>query len=301
LTTEAKHRRRHRLGIALACVSVLLLLAVGALWFALQEKKQADKAAARARTEEDRSWIEGAKLNSARGDHFAAALMAARALEFAGYGREKIVDPQFKEEYPVLLIPVADPLEEQEARRQINEAALAGYFGLPLWQTPMYRQDEGPVLSVAWSPDGKFLASGANDQTVKLRDGAVGKLRASLQGYTGDVYSVAWSPDGKTLVTGSDDQTVKLWDAATGKLGVWGATEHNAELGITVRCSPNPIFLGRQRRPQPLVLALPAKKPSVAVLGVWTRGLVDQKEPAIADDTTDFAHQGQLRRSEEVM
>jgi hypothetical protein len=65
LTTEAKHRRRHRLGIALACVSVLLLLAVGALWFALQEKKQADKAAARARTEEDRSWIEGAKLNSA--------------------------------------------------------------------------------------------------------------------------------------------------------------------------------------------------------------------------------------------
>ena len=75
----------------------------------------------------------------------------------------------------------------------------------------MYRQDEGPVFSVAWSPDGKFLASGANDQTVKLRDGAVGKLRASLQGYTGDVYSVAWSPDGKTLVTGSDDQTVKLW------------------------------------------------------------------------------------------
>jgi len=61
------------------------------------------------------------------------------------------------------------------------------------------------------------------------------------------------------------------------------------------------IFLGRQRRPQRLVLALPAKKPSVAVLGVWTRGLLDQKEPAIADDTTDFAHQGQLGRSEEVM
>jgi hypothetical protein len=68
LTTEAKRRRRHRLGIALDCVSVLLLFAVGALWFALQEKKQADKAAARARIEEDRSWIEGAKLKSARGD-----------------------------------------------------------------------------------------------------------------------------------------------------------------------------------------------------------------------------------------
>jgi hypothetical protein len=61
------------------------------------------------------------------------------------------------------------------------------------------------------------------------------------------------------------------------------------------------IFLRRQRRPQRLVLALPAKKPSVAVLGVWARGLVDQKEPTIADDTADFAHQGQLSRSVEVM
>jgi WD40 repeat protein len=218
LTKEVERRRCHRHGMALACVSVLLLFEVGALWSALQEKKQADKAAARARIEEDRSWIEGAKLTSARGDHFAAALMAARALWFSGYGREKIVDPQFKEEYPVLLTPAGDPIEEQEARRKINEAALAGYFRLPLWQTPMYRQDEGPVLNVAWSADGKILASGSNDQTMKLRDSAVGKPLATLQGYTGDVYSVAWSPDGKTLATGSDDQTVKLLDAATGKL-----------------------------------------------------------------------------------
>jgi hypothetical protein len=90
LTKEVERRRRHRLGIALTCVSVLLLFAVGALWSTLQEEKQADKAAARARIEEDRSWIEGAKLSSARGDHFAVALMAARALGFAGYSREKI-------------------------------------------------------------------------------------------------------------------------------------------------------------------------------------------------------------------
>jgi hypothetical protein len=108
LTKEVERRCRHRLGIALGCVSVLLLFAVGALWFALQEKKQADKAAARARIEEDRSWIEGAKLNSARGDHFAAALMAARVLWFSGYGREKVVDPQFKEEYPEIPSPL-DP------------------------------------------------------------------------------------------------------------------------------------------------------------------------------------------------
>ena len=55
-------------------------------------------------------------------------------------------------------------------------------------------------------------------ETVKPLDGAVGKPRTSLEGYTGDVYSIAWSPNGKTLATGSDDRTVKLWDAATGKL-----------------------------------------------------------------------------------
>jgi WD40 repeat protein len=74
------------------------------------------------------------------------------------------------------------------------------------------------VLTIAWNLDGKVLASGSNDQTVKPHDGAADKPLASLQGYAGDVYSVAWSPDGKTLATGSDDQTVKLWEATTGKL-----------------------------------------------------------------------------------
>jgi len=74
------------------------------------------------RDQDGHSWIEGAKPNSARGNHFAAALMAARALGFAGYGREKIADPQSKEQYPILLTPAVDPIDEQKARRQINEA-----------------------------------------------------------------------------------------------------------------------------------------------------------------------------------
>ena len=73
-------------------------------------------------------------------------------------------------------------------------------------------------MRITWSPDGMILAAGSSNQAVKPLDGAVGRPRTSLEGYTGDVYSIAWSPNGKTLATGSDDQTVKLWDAATGKL-----------------------------------------------------------------------------------
>ena len=185
---------------------------------ALQEKDRAQEQLARAQIEEGRAWIERAKLNSAHGNHFAAAVMAARALGFADYGREKIVDPKFNEEYPILLTTASDQIDELEARRQINAAVSGGYSWLPLWQSPVYPQHEGQVSAVAWSPDGKTLASGSSDKTVKLWDLATGKLFATLQGHTETVYSVAWSPDGKTVASGSFDKTVKLWESATGKL-----------------------------------------------------------------------------------
>ena len=67
------------------------------------------------------------------------------------------------------------------------------------------------VLSVAWSPDGKILASASKDKTVRLWT-ADGKALATLTDHTAVVRCVAWSPDGKTLATGSDDNTIKLWE-----------------------------------------------------------------------------------------
>src|SRR6266481_363858 len=77
---------------------------------------------------------------------------------------------------------------------------------------------KGSVLRITWNSDGMILAAASSNQTVNPLDGAVGKPRTSLEGYTGDVYSIAWSPNGKTLVSGSTDKTVKLWDAATGTM-----------------------------------------------------------------------------------
>jgi WD40 repeat protein len=75
----------------------------------------------------------------------------------------------------------------------------------------------GLVGSVAFSPDGKTLASGSQNRTIKLWDVATGEEQATLKGHTDMVLSVAFSPDGKTLASGSMDKTIKLWDVATGK------------------------------------------------------------------------------------
>ena len=69
--------------------------------------------------------------------------------------------------------------------------------------------------SLAFSPDGKVLAWQASDNVVRLWDVASGIEKAELKGHTDYVYSVVFSPDGKILASGSSDQTIKFWDIAT--------------------------------------------------------------------------------------
>ncbi len=71
------------------------------------------------------------------------------------------------------------------------------------------------VFCIAFSPDGKTLASGSEDKTVRLWDVETGAQRTTLSGHTDGVGCIAFSPDGKTLASGSADKTVRLWDVAT--------------------------------------------------------------------------------------
>jgi tetratricopeptide (TPR) repeat protein len=72
------------------------------------------------------------------------------------------------------------------------------------------------VFSVSFSPDGKFLASGSDDRTVKVWKVGSWQEVATLRGHEDSVWSVTFSPDGKFLASGSRDTTVKVW-----KVGSW--------------------------------------------------------------------------------
>jgi WD40 repeat protein len=74
----------------------------------------------------------------------------------------------------------------------------------------------GAVSSVAYSPDGRLLASASFDETVKIWDLTRGRELRSLVGHKDRVSCVAFSPDGQRLASGGYDHTLKLWDVLTG-------------------------------------------------------------------------------------
>jgi len=107
------------------------------------------------------------------------------------------------------LLPMANP-SLSWSRAPITET-LAHYQGTP---SDSYEENEHkePVYAVAWSPTGKYVASGSNDQTLRVWDTTTWKTTKILKGHEGGVQCLAWSPDGQLLASGGEDLSIRVWD-----------------------------------------------------------------------------------------
>jgi WD40 repeat protein/transcriptional regulator with XRE-family HTH domain len=165
------------------------------------------------------------------------ALSGDGALLAAGNGAGEVWLWRVADRTPLLAVQAhAGPVYEVALSEDGRLLASAGEDGVvQLWLVPNLTEGDaaqdfrgrqpvtlrghvGGVRSVALNADGRLLASGGVDRTVRLWDTRNGELLVTLQGHSGPVWSVALSASGDVLASGSWDGSARVWDAPGGRL-----------------------------------------------------------------------------------
>ena len=104
------------------------------------------------------------------------------------------------------------------SRPRVAMASFNGWMrALSTESASQLQAHEDTVVALAYSPDGRTLASASLDETIRVWDVGSGKQAAdALMGHTNDVNSVVYSPNGQRIVSGSTDGTVRVWPAVAG-------------------------------------------------------------------------------------
>lgn len=188
---QAATNRRLRWGAGGLAVLLIAAITLGATAF------RASQEASAARLDAER------RLHQARAQALAALS-----------GEQLVVDPQRS-----LLLALAAVSTTQVLREPVEPAAATALHTV-LLQAPqrLHILAQPPVvLSVAWSPDGRWIASTGDRGTVTIWDAVSGQQVRTLVGHQGLVNSIAWSRDGQRLLTAGDDGTARIWEATDGR------------------------------------------------------------------------------------
>jgi len=247
-----KTLRRHRVPVAVAAAFAILvgvsLLASLSLW--RQAAAERDRAVAAQREQDRLRTLADAKASEAEQAREIAERERIRAENQA---------EQLRRTTYLNRIALARTAYEQRYLTQAYQLLEACPTDLRGWEWHYLarlsrdptlldiRADEGCVVSLAMSPDGRRLATGGCDGVIKVWDSATGTVIKQLNGHADQVNALAFSLDGRWLASGSRDKTLRLWDPSTGSHRI---LQEGKEYLNAVRFSPdgNCLAAGGQSR-----------------------------------------------------
>jgi WD40 repeat protein len=158
--------------------------------------------------------------------------------------REAVAEPAFSA--PLAFTPDGRTLAVGNAIRRMEMGKPVWLGEVRLWDAESGQLQatlqgrQGRILSLAFSPDGKRLATGGGDGTVGLWDAPSRQLQVILPGRAGEVSALAFSPDGKTLASGrrSAGATERRWDLGLDEVQLWDVATGQLTMTLQGRKSP---------------------------------------------------------------
>ena len=206
-----EQRSRNRLRALVAVMAVATVVALGLTAFAFTQSDEAQKSAATATVAQGQAVIEADNAATAAA---VAAMNEEEARSLALVSSAELGLRNDDTELAVILALEANQsvMSSSDSQRTLAAAAFAP------GSRRLFAGHEDWVESVAFSPDGKTLLSGARDNRVVEWNIETGEVLQSFRDHTDLVWDVAYSPDGSQIVSASQDRTLILRDRASGEI-----------------------------------------------------------------------------------